>query len=233
MTTLIKIAFVGTHGVGKTTLLEALKDSEEIKNMGLASIHFVEETAVKVFELGKTNPALVINQGATLEAQLHIMGMQLQDERAQMRGIPLISKECGATSLMVCDRTVLDAVVYTYSRVFSEPKPYPWATDLPDHLYNWVCKSVSHPYDIVFYLPIEFPLQTTDFRPGDIEFQEKIDDLMQGLFIQGRLGRTKINNLKDICEKVVVLSGSVETRLAKVLKHIKAIKSDIYQGRHY
>ena len=231
MTKLLKIAFVGSHGVGKTTLLEKLREYEDINKM-FASTHYVEETAAKVFEMGKTNPALVINQGATLEAQLHIIGLQMQDEDKQLGSMPNVSNDQPLLSLMICDRTILDAVVYTYSRIFSDGT-YPWAKDLPDNLYNWVCKSNRHPYDIVFYLPISFPLQTTEIRPGDLEFQERIDDLMQGVFIQHMLGRTPLNNFDSICKKVVVLSGPIEDRVTRVVRHIKTAVTNIKEKWRY
>lgn len=214
MTQKVKIAFVGTHGVGKTTLLHALKDCEEIKNNKWRTVKLIEETAAKVFEMGKNNPALVINQGATLEAQLTIIGMQIQDEQSKRQEEVSTPQE-----LMICDRSILDAVVYTHSRIMSDDT-YPWARDLSRFLYNWVWSTNEEPYDIIFYLPISFPLQSTDIRPGDLEFQERIDKLMQGVFIGQELDGVPLDDFSDICHKVVVLAGDTESRVKTALKYI-------------
>lgn len=209
-----KIAFVGSHGVGKTTLLNDLKDTLKLRDTNL-----VEETATKVFQMGKDNPALQINQGATLEAQLHIIGLQLEDEVDKKRAM-VMSKD-DEKPLLVCDRSSLDAVVYTYHRITSRPG-YEWGEDLPLHLLNWVVDKTRVPYDYIFYLPIEFPLETSEVRPGDIEFQERIDELMQGLFIRGRLGNTHVD-ISSICRDVVIVSGSRERRVKTVSKYLRGI----------
>ncbi len=210
MRQITKIAFVGSHGVGKTTLLSALKEA-----LSLEEENIVEETATKVFELGKDNPALQINQGATLEAQLHIIGMQLEDE--DIRSAYL--KEVGiGRPLLVCDRSVLDAVVYTYHRIHGR-EGYPWAKTLPTHLFDWAVSSINTKYDKIFYLPIEFPLTTNEVRPGNTEFQECIDFLMQDILIGHRLG-AHIVDMERICNKVIILSGSPERRLRIVRQHL-------------
>jgi len=213
-----KIAFVGTHGVGKTTLINELAESRTAR--GGEALSIVRETAARVFEMGKTNPALVINQGATLEAQLHIIGLQIQDELEQERNIV---KSPEPRKLILCDRTLLDAVIYTHHRIFRDRDSYPWAKMLPWHLYEWVCSAISEPYDIVFYLPIAFPLKATDIRPGDIEFQEKIDDLMQSMFIGKTFSGAPLDNFKMIARKVVVLAGELPDRVSKANKYIDAL----------
>lgn len=207
-----KIAFVGSHGVGKTTLLNDLKEA-----LKLGENNLVEETATKVFEMGKDNPALRINQGATLEAQLHIIGLQLEDEVDKKKAM-VMSKE-NEKPLLVCDRSSLDAVVYTYHRICSRPG-YEWGKELPLHLLNWVVDKTKVPYDYIFYLPIEFELETSDVRPGDIEFQERIDELMQGLFIGSRLGSTPVD-ISPICKNLVIVSGSRERRVKTVSKYLR------------
>jgi hypothetical protein len=213
-----KVAFVGTHGVGKTTLINEIRANRADRQD--EDMRIVSETAARVFEMGKHNPALVINQGATLEAQLHIIGLQIQDEKEKEKSI---SESNRSKRIVLCDRTLLDAVIYTYHRIVREPSTYPWARLLPRYLYEWVSSAISRPYDIVFYLPIAFPLKATDIRPGDIEFQERIDDLMQGMFIGKTFDGGPLDDFNQLAKKVIVLSGELPDRVTKANRYIDAL----------
>jgi len=92
----LKIAFIGTHGVGKTTLCFDL--ASRLKRLDL-SVDIVKEVA--------RGCPLPINEQTTLEAQAWILHTQ-------------IAQEIVATAqnqAVICDRSVLDNYAYLVHRV--------------------------------------------------------------------------------------------------------------------
>lgn len=87
----MKIAFIGTHGVGKTTLCYEL--AARVKKQG------VDADIVK--EVARSSP-LPINQRTTVDAQLWILHTQIARE------IELESR----SDVVICDRSVLDNYAY-------------------------------------------------------------------------------------------------------------------------
>ena len=214
MGSFLKVAFVGSHGVGKTTLVESLK-----RTLNLGPSNVVEETATKVFELSKTDPSVRINQDSNMEGQLHIMGLQIQDENEKTEVLKKLKSENPYSSLLLCDRAVLDAVVYTNKRL-QKGERYIWGKNLAYYLFDWVVDSIS-PYNLIFYIPISFPLTSSDVRPLDIEFQEEIDAAMQELYVGHVLNERSVKSgMSRLIWKTIVLSGPIERRLALAKSHI-------------
>lgn len=89
----IKIAFAGTHGTGKTTLM--LELAFHLKKNGY-NVHLVSETAREC--------PLPINEESTVESQLWIFGEMLKREQEAVK----YSKD-----FILCDRTLLDTLAYT------------------------------------------------------------------------------------------------------------------------
>ena len=95
MTVARKVAFLGTHGVGKTTLCYEL--AAELKRRDKA-VDLVKEVARRC--------PLPINEGTTVEAQTWILHAQIAEEIA-----------VGAQAeVVVCDRSVLDNYAYLVAR---------------------------------------------------------------------------------------------------------------------
>ena len=97
----LKVAFVGTHGVGKTTLCFDL--AATLKRLDLG-VDLVKEVARRC--------PLPINEGTTYDAQAWILHTQ-------------IAEEIAATALyevVVCDRSVLDNYAYLVSKVGRRPE---------------------------------------------------------------------------------------------------------------
>lgn len=97
----VKIAFIGTHGVGKTTLCFDL--ASRLKRLDLG-VDIVKEVARRC--------PLPINQDTTLDAQAWILHTQIADEitaRAQYDAV-------------ICDRSVLDNYAYLVNRVGQKPE---------------------------------------------------------------------------------------------------------------
>ena len=97
----LKIAFVGTHGVGKTTLCFDL--AAQLKRLDLA-VDLVKEVARRC--------PLPINEETTLDAQTWILHTQVAEEIAAM----------AMYEVVVCDRSVLDNYAYLVARVGRRPE---------------------------------------------------------------------------------------------------------------
>jgi nicotinamide riboside kinase len=87
----MKIAFIGTHGVGKTTLCYDL--ASVLKRQGI-DVDMVKEVA-------RLSP-LPINRKTSLEAQTWILATQVAEE----------IRSAGQHDVVVCDRSVLDNYAY-------------------------------------------------------------------------------------------------------------------------
>ncbi len=87
----MKLAFIGTHGVGKTTLCYDL--ASVLKRQGL-NIDVVKEVA-------RLSP-LPINRKTSLEAQLWILMSQVAEE----------IRSSAQHEVVICDRSVLDNYAY-------------------------------------------------------------------------------------------------------------------------
>jgi len=87
----MKIAFIGTHGTGKTTLSYEL--AAELKKLGI--------NAVMINELARLCP-LPINKSCSFSSQLWIMASQIVEE---------IEHSVNYNDI-ICDRSVLDSYVY-------------------------------------------------------------------------------------------------------------------------
>ncbi|MEN9791001.1 MAG: hypothetical protein RLZZ63_659 [Gemmatimonadota bacterium] len=95
MTASLKVAFVGTHGVGKTTLCYELAAELKRRDKG---VDLVKEVARRC--------PLPINEGTTVEAQTWILHAQIAEEIA-------IGSQA---EVVVCDRAVLDNYAYLVAR---------------------------------------------------------------------------------------------------------------------
>ncbi len=91
----LKVAFVGTHGVGKTTLCFDL--ASQLKRLDLG-VDIVKEVARRC--------PLPINEETTLDAQAWILHMQVAEEIAAS----------AMNEVVICDRSVLDNYAYLVVR---------------------------------------------------------------------------------------------------------------------
>ena len=97
----LKLAFVGSHGVGKTTLCFDL--ASQLKRLDLG-VDLVKEVARRC--------PLPINEETTLDAQAWILHTQIAEEMAA----------AAAYEVVVCDRSVLDNYAYLVARVGRRPE---------------------------------------------------------------------------------------------------------------
>ena len=97
----LKVAFVGTHGVGKTTLCFDL--AAQLKRLDLG-VDIVKEVARRC--------PLPINEGTTYDAQAWILHTQIAEEIAASASYEVV----------ICDRSVLDNYAYLVARVGRRPE---------------------------------------------------------------------------------------------------------------
>lgn len=97
----LKLAFVGTHGVGKTTLCFDL--ASQLKRLDLG-VDIVKEVARRC--------PLPINEETTLDAQAWILHTQIAEEIAAS----------AVYEAVICDRSVLDNYAYLVARVGRRPE---------------------------------------------------------------------------------------------------------------
>jgi len=97
----LKVAFVGSHGVGKTTLCFDL--ASQLKRLDLG-VELVKEVARRC--------PLPINEETTPDAQAWILHTQMAEEIAA----------AATYEVVVCDRSVLDNYAYLVARVGRRPE---------------------------------------------------------------------------------------------------------------
>jgi GTPase SAR1 family protein len=97
----LKVAFVGSHGVGKTTLCFDL--ASQLKRLDLG-VDLVKEVARRC--------PLPINEETTPDAQAWILHTQMAEEIAA----------AAVYEVVVCDRSVLDNYAYLVARVGRRPE---------------------------------------------------------------------------------------------------------------
>ena len=123
----LKIAFVGTHGVGKTTLCYELAAWMKRRE---ARVDMVREVARRC--------PLPINRETTLDAQSWILHSQIAEE------IQLANEQ----DVVICDRSVVDNYAYLVHRV--EP---PAALD--DLVAQWI-RTYTHLFKVPIVTPLNF-----------------------------------------------------------------------------
>lgn len=172
---MLKVAVTGAHGTGKTTLCNSLKRS--LPDLGVCR----EVPRVIIEQVG--DPDFFKRGHNTIDRQLLIFLYQLEEERKQARG----------HDILLCDRTPIDHLAYTlanHSR-FSDSPEY---IALKNLIADWLAT-----FDLIFKVPIEFPLQDDGVREGAADFQTEIDRLIDRLY-------------SELGTEVRVVKGTVEER---------------------
>lgn len=154
----MKLALIGTHGVGKTTL--AYDVCGLLKKAG----HNVE----LVTEVARRCP-LVINESTTLEAQLWILHTQIADELASAQRAPYV----------LCDRSVLDNYCYLVNKCGRQPGIESW-------LERWLesyslLVGVPMVREAIYSESFRQPRLDDGVRATDRAFQQRIDALLKEL----------------------------------------------------
>lgn len=157
-----KVAIIGSHGTGKTTLVRAVRDALEAEGKRVdvvpeASRHLIESVG---------DPAWLQRQHNDLPRQLLILIAQYALEEEHVGG---------HADVVVCDRSMLDHVAYTRVLYEDEVPPAYWAK-----LGEFVERHMAF-YDHLVYLPCEFPLAQDGVREPDEGYRQAVADRLRGL----------------------------------------------------
>jgi nicotinamide riboside kinase len=147
----MKILITGTHGTGKSSLLNELKKLPELKDF-----KFIGGVTREIKDLG-----LLINEEGDWRTQLLCVAKDV---------INLLENEYNN---VVYDRSILDTKIYTdYMCVNSWSREVVRVGVAVDHIFSLFRFS----FDIIIWLRPEFDLEDDGVRSQNIEFQEEIDE---------------------------------------------------------
>ncbi|MFI5180179.1 MAG: AAA family ATPase [Thermoanaerobaculia bacterium] len=144
----MKVAFIGTHGVGKTTLCYDLAAGLKKRDL----------TVELVREVARECP-LPINRDTTVKAQAWILHTQIAWE---------LQAEAKA-DIVCCDRSVLDNFCYLKRAATGDPLV---------HVLESLVRSWTATYDVLFRVPIVGEARFDGVRDTDLLFQREIDELI-------------------------------------------------------
>jgi thymidylate kinase len=154
----MKIAFTGSHGVGKTTLINELEKELSISK----NIEVTKEIPRIICEV-VNNPEYFRRGQNNLDKQLLILlGQVIQEYDLSKSDLEIV----------LCDRTIFDHWAYTLYLFKNELN-----NDYIKIIENFLVKHMSS-YDKIFYLPIEFDVEDDGTREDDKKFQEQVDSLI-------------------------------------------------------
>jgi len=144
----MKVAFIGTHGVGKTTLCYDLAAGLKKRDL----------TVELVREVARECP-LPINRSTTVRAQAWILHTQIAWE--------LVAE--AKAEVVCCDRSVLDNYCYLRRAAAGDPQ-----VEVLEHL----VRSWTATYDVLFRVPLVGEARFDGVRDTDLAFQRDIDGLI-------------------------------------------------------
>lgn len=148
----MKIALMGTHGVGKTSVAEMFSQQY--------GVPMVTSASRRVKKLGYP-----INQHATCESQA-------------ATSMGRLAAQLSAGDHFISDRTLLDSMAYNSWQLThawsDDPKAAYWYDTM-----DIIAEKVMKDYDYLFYVPITFPLVADGVRAMEDKYQADIDRLVQ------------------------------------------------------
>ena len=145
----MRVALIGSHNTGKTTVFEMLK-----QNKDLSHYYFATEPTHEIVDCG-----FKINAESTDCSQLAMLSIYMENMLPQNS---------------IQDRCILDNYVYA---VYLNRKGI-ISNNVVRFIWKKVLNHVEE-YDYFFYFPIKFPLQDNNFRSVNKEFQEEIDKIFR------------------------------------------------------
>lgn len=172
----IKVAFIGTSSVGKTTLVEEY----ERRFSGNTKVAIVPEAARRFFT---DNPHVTDRFGVDAQGQIQALALQ-QEQNAHN----------GGAEVILCDRSVIDAVVYVQAHGDNEG-----ASQLLDRVSFWLPT-----YNKFLLLdPADVPYETDDIRQEDESVRQRFHDAYLAFFEETGI-------------PYELLSGTLEQRISRV-----------------
>ncbi|SRR6266851_1568532 len=176
---MVKVGFTGAHGVGKSTLCRELAHS--LARAGL-TVEVTPEIPRQIVE--ETGDPSFFRRGEnTIIRQLCIITRQI-----------VVEMSAAGVDVLLCDRTLLDHWCYTialHGNLGDSRGRRVWGNTVQAYLTG---------YDMVFYVPVEFPVLDDGVREDDSKFQREIDDVL----------RTQLESMGVLYD---VVRGSVAERV--------------------
>lgn len=145
------IAITGAQGTGKTTLLNALKESSLLKNY-----KFIDEITRDVKREGHP-----INENGNDETQFAIMNKHIENSRLENA---------------IMDRCALDCFVYTSYLLQHNKISYETYS-----LIEFGFRHLMEKYDLIFYIKPEFELVDDGVRSADKGFRDEVYDIFENI----------------------------------------------------
>jgi HD superfamily phosphohydrolase/nicotinamide riboside kinase len=160
-----RIAMVGSHSTGKTTLLNHLRN-----RCGAVRLVTIEEIARRLIALG-----FPMGKNTVVDSWVSFIDEQLRQERV-LNSEPF--------DLLVSDRTVMDAAAYSLVNR-SLPRPF-----IPPYFVSMVREIAFREagyYDLYAYCPIEFAMHADGIRDEDEEYRSDVDRAVRQLLEEAGL----------------------------------------------
>ena len=176
------IAFSGPHGTGKTSLFNALAKYFIFDKLGLK---IIEEVARELSDRWQVIPEKM-TPDEFADFQLAIVKEQVRQEQTN--------------KLFASDRSLYDFLAY------SEMIATPAKAEVLRYI-----DSQLHSYDVIFYVPICFPLTANPIRQKvDPEFQRQIDTRLRQLYREKDVnfieleGKTTKDRANEVCRSLKI-----------------------------
>ena len=152
----MKVAIIGTHSVGKTTLIGALKKEKEFENF-----LFLPEITIDVRKEG-----FDVKEKTDNLTQLRIMAED-------------ISRACWLRKIIdtnvITDRCIFDTYIYTWYFYHDKKQIDPWVFEFTRNLKNEFIED----YDFLIYVESEIDLVLDGVRSMSNEFRDKVAMLFE------------------------------------------------------
>lgn len=191
---MLKVGFVGAHGVGKTTLVNTICDRLNAAGCSAAS---TPEIPRVICEIAQDRGFFRRANNTPLRQAAILLGQAMTELRFSEN----------RHSVLLCDRTVLDHWAYAkflFGGAFAEAR----VEDAVAHFVRQHCAS----YRLILRLPIEFPAEDDGTREEDAGFQVGIDETLVGLLNTWNLPAVTVRGALD--ERADAALGEIRAALS-------------------
>ncbi|OYQ33773.1 hypothetical protein CHU95_15680 [Niveispirillum lacus] len=162
---MLRIAFTGPHGTGKTTLIKAI--APQLVSVGRVTI-CREAPRLIIEKLGDSEFFRRENNKPSRQALIFLEHL-MEERRAESN-----------VDVVISDRTLVDHLAYTLSL-------FPETANSPEvKIYENLAFESLTTYDAIFQLPIEFFPEDDGVRESDTLFQRQIDDKITSLYSKSK-----------------------------------------------
>lgn len=188
----LKIAFIGSHGVGKTTLCSSVHARLKQKNIASFMIDEIASDLPKGFE---------VNEKTDFESQFFILLKQMERELISTRK---------HYRVLCCDRSVLDSLAYSHNAMITLKKIKSHEIYFMENFVKYWVKT----YDYLFLLePFGDKIEDDNYRSTDIEFRDKIHEIILFYVEKMKLKRKVYGISGDIEERTQKVMDILEEDL--------------------